>query len=180
MKHIVKLTNILAICAAFCLAFARTADADETNPPSLDAGIKAESPIPPVSSPPAPTSVFRHLIETVAQELVPLAFFGMIVTIVGLGLFAAHRKNRMLHETIRAMVEKGQPIPPELLNPDKRSHKAGNDMGRGLTLVGLGLGLMIFLYVQNNHNWAVGMIPMLMGIAFLIAWKFRTKQSGQN
>ena len=53
-------------------------------------------------------------------------------------------------------------------------------MGRGLTLVGLGLGLMIFLYVQNNHNWAVGMIPMLMGIAFLIAWKFRTKQSGQN
>src|SRR5690349_13868279 len=39
-----------------------------------------------------------------------LAVFGMPVAIVGIVLFVRYRRNRMLHETIRAMVEKGVPI----------------------------------------------------------------------
>src|SRR5688572_24743453 len=41
--------------------------------------------------------------------------FGMPIAIVALFVALRHRRNRMMHETLRAMVEKGVPIPPELL-----------------------------------------------------------------
>src|SRR5258706_2251251 len=44
-----------------------------------------------------------------------LADFRSPVIILALFFYFRHRRNRMLHDTLRAMVEKGVPIPPELL-----------------------------------------------------------------
>src|SRR5205814_2609855 len=44
--------------------------------------------------------------------------FGSPVAVLGLFFYFRYRRNRMMHETLRAMVEKGVPIPPELLAGD--------------------------------------------------------------
>jgi len=100
-----------------------------------------------------------------------LAVFGMPVLIVGLFVFLRHRRNRMLHETLRAMVEKGVPIPPELLS-GKGAALAGassgarhgyQDLRNGLILIALGASL--FFMVGK-----IGLIPLFIGVAMIIAW----------
>ena len=43
----------------------------------------------------------------------------------------------------------------------------------GLVLVGLGIALGIFLQ-EVGGPWSIGLIPGLMGVALLIAWKIET------
>jgi hypothetical protein len=100
-----------------------------------------------------------------------LAVFGMPVLVVGLFVFLRHRRNRMLHETLRAMVEKGVPIPPELLSGKGAALASGSsgarhgyqDLRNGLILIALGAGL--FFMVGK-----VGLIPGFIGVAMIIAW----------
>jgi hypothetical protein len=62
-------------------------------------------------------------------ELIPFAFFAAAVAIVALVLVYARRRSQLLHETIRVCVEKGAPIPRELLVPPR---KPRSDLHRGI------------------------------------------------
>lgn len=122
-------------------------------------------------------SGFSALIPIVAL----LTVFGMPVAIVGLAFYFRHRKTKMLHETVRLMVEKGVPIPPELFSkgqaiPNKsetisqppliRQHK---DLRNGLILVGIGIGVTI---VAGKVGWII----TLIGFAMLITWYIESKK----
>jgi hypothetical protein len=104
-----------------------------------------------------------------------LMVFGMPVAIVALFVALRHRRNRMLHETLRAMVEKGVPIPPELLSGGGAtlagaSYGAGygyRDLRWGLVLIALGVG--VYLMVGK-----IGLIPLFIGVALLIVWLIGT------
>jgi hypothetical protein len=100
--------------------------------------------------------------------LVPLFAFLTLIAIVGLVLYAGARRDRTRHETIRAMIDKGTPIPQELLVPPKRS-----DLRRGIVLVAAGLGLSVFFlaFPVQAGLWAVGSIPALVGLGYLVAWR---------
>ncbi len=100
-----------------------------------------------------------------------LVTFGLPLLLVALILFYKHRKLRMTHETIARLAEKGLPVPPELLEPPRRSH-AG--LRGGLVLLALGVGLAIFLD-EVHAPWSIGLIPGLMGVALLVAWKIETR-----
>lgn len=108
----------------------------------------------------------------------------MVVGLVALGLFAAHRKNLLLHGTIRAMIEKGQPIPPELLKPQEAARRPGNDLRKGLVLSAVGIALLLLFSTLHGLPGAIaalGFIPLCMGIAFIIAWKIESKsKNGQG
>ncbi|HEY2952605.1 MAG TPA: DUF6249 domain-containing protein [Verrucomicrobiae bacterium] len=112
-----------------------------------------------------------------------LAVFGMPVAIIGLLLYFRHRRNKMLHETLRAMVEKGVPIPPELISGPGMASTGSNEMRRGindlrngLILVGIGGGVFLLAGMA-------GFIPLFIGIAMIVAWlitnKGRKNQSPQ-
>ena len=103
-----------------------------------------------------------------------LVSFGFPLLLVAVILYYKHRKLRMTHETIARLVEKGLPVPPELLDPPRRGH-AG--LRGGLVLVGLGLGLAIFLAAVHGP-WSVGLIPGFMGLALLLAWAIETRSKG--
>jgi hypothetical protein len=110
------------------------------------------------------------------EVVVPLGSFAMIVGIVALVVNFRFKRTRMVQETIRAMVEKGTPIPPELLLPPEPRRRPRSDLRSGLGWVGIGIGLLIFLSGQEGRYWALGLIPLFIGMAYLVAWKVESKK----
>jgi hypothetical protein len=100
------------------------------------------------------------------------------MVIIGLLLYFRHRKNKMLHETVRAMVEKGVPIPPEMFKTGTesmegcRTGRPRNDLRKGLILLGTGIGV-VFLAGK------VGYIILFLGVAFVVASFFEEKSDNQ-
>lgn len=128
------------------------------------------------------------------RTIVPLASkispFIMAVTIILIVYYFRHRRNKMVHETLRAMIEKGLPITPELLaglggknsfsgNPFDQLFP-GRQQGRnrhllpGLILIGVGLALTGF---QPEHSGPGSLIILFIGLAFLIVWIVERKQN---
>ena len=103
-----------------------------------------------------------------------VASFGLPLLLVALVLYYRHRKDRMIHDTIARLAEKGLPVPPELLEP-RRTAQTG--LRAGLVLVGLGLALAAFFW-NRNPGPAIGLIPGLMGVALLLAWKIENRPPG--
>ena len=108
-----------------------------------------------------------------------LAVFGAPVLIVAVIMYFGFSRNRMLHRTIRMMVEKGQPVPAALLAPPAPAQRQRSDMRRGVVLVMVGLGLMLFLGAVNEWEggaWSLGIIPFLIGAGYLLVWKLEGKK----
>ena len=108
-----------------------------------------------------------------------LAVFGAPVLIVAVIMYFGFSKNRMMHRTIRLMVEKGQPVPAALLAPPAPVQRQRSDMRRGVVLVMVGLGLMLFLGAVNDWEggaWSLGIIPFLIGAGYLLVWKLEGKK----
>jgi hypothetical protein len=97
------------------------------------------------------------------------------IILAGLILWYQSWKTRLLHQTALQLAEKGQPLPPEyfLGKPSPAS-----DLRRGLVLVGLGIGLVISLY-QIEVPWGFGLIPLFMGVGYLIVWALETGKSAK-
>lgn len=120
----------------------------------------------------------RDLIAIPIVAIVFLSIFGAPVLIVGvIGLFALIG-SRMRQRTIRMMVEKGQPVPAELLAPEIRAVRRRSDVRRGVIWTMIGLGAMIFFGAVNDWEggvWSLGLIPFLIGLGYLIVWKLERK-----
>jgi hypothetical protein len=106
--------------------------------------------------------------------IVFLTIFGAPVLIVAVIMYFGFSRNRMMHKTIRQMVEKGQPVPAALLAPPPPAVRQRSDMRRGVVLLMVGVGLMVFFGAVNNWEtgaWAIGIIPFLIGVGYLLVWK---------
>ena len=119
----------------------------------------------------------------VASLVVPIGFFLMLFGII----FAVQRnrsqRDKHKQETLRAMVEKGAQIPPELLNPPQ---PRGSDLRRGAVWLGIGIGVMGFFGALSVPEpgptglWALGLVPALIGVAYLVAWRFETSRQAKG
>jgi hypothetical protein len=121
----------------------------------------------------------RNLVAIPIVAIVFMSIFGAPVLIVMvIGIFALIG-NRMRQRTIRMMVEKGQPVPAELLAPEVRRVRRRSDVRRGVVWTMVGLGLMIWLAAVNDWEggaWSFGLIPFLIGLGYLIVWKLENKK----
>ena len=123
--------------------------------------------------------------KDIPQDVIPLVaivfvtIFGAPVLIVfTIGMFALIG-NRMRQRTIRMMVEKGQPVPADLLAPEVRRVRRRSDVRRGVIWTMVGLGLMVWLGAVNDWEggvWSFGLIPFLIGLGYLIVWKLEGKK----
>jgi Domain of unknown function (DUF6249) len=111
--------------------------------------------------------------------IVFLSIFGApVLIVIMIGVFALII-SRSRQRTIRMMVEKGQPVPAELLAPHTRAVRQRSDVRRGVIWTMIGLGAMIFLGAVNDWEggaWSIGLIPFLIGLGYLIVWKLETKK----
>jgi hypothetical protein len=122
----------------------------------------------------------REFIAIPIVAIVFLSIFGApVLIVIMIGLFAL-LVSRMRQRTIRMMVEKGQPVPAELLAPHTKAVRQRSDVRRGVIWAMVGLGAMIFLGAVNDWEggaWSIGLIPFLIGLGYLIVWKLEGKKA---
>src|SRR5947199_10195508 len=121
----------------------------------------------------------RDFVAIPIVAIVFLSIFGApVLIVIMIGLFALVG-SRMRQRTIRMMVEKGQPVPAELLAPELRHVRRRSDVRRGVVWTMVGLGLMIWLAAVNDWEggaWSFGLIPFLIGLGYLMVWKLEGKK----
>ena len=123
--------------------------------------------------------------KEIPAEVIPLvgivflSIFGApVLIVIMIGVFAL-LVSRSRQRTIRMLVEKGQPVPAELLAPATRSGRQRSDVRRGVVWTMVGLGLMVWLAAVNDWEggaWSLGLIPFLIGLGYLIIWKLENKK----
>ena len=112
---------------------------------------------------------WNHLLSP--ELLIPICGMLMPLGIVLVALNYAWKTQERKHRTIVDLLEKGLPVPRELLSPSRRE---GSALMRALTLVGAGVGTSAFLgamFHLDHGLWAAGFIPLAIGVAQLIALK---------
>jgi hypothetical protein len=140
-----------------------------------------------------------------AAQLVPIFGIFMIIAIVVGPLWIrshyAARDRAEMHETLRKAYEKGQPVPPELIekltaSTSQRSGSSMNaataDLRRALVLIAVGLGLAglgagfwygladasdIGAHIVGGIIAGSGAIPGFIGVAYLLLWVARRGQA---
>jgi hypothetical protein len=107
------------------------------------------------------------------ELLIPIVSILMPVALTVIALVFVRQSQERRHRTVVHLLEKGLPVPPELLRGPAR--RDGSPLMRALTLIGAGIGISAFLYVllgSRSGVWACGVIPLAIGVAQLIALKF--------
>ena len=102
------------------------------------------------------------------------------IAIVGLQIYFRHRKNQTLHETVRVMVEKGVPIPPEMFKKTEHefmerdsAKRPRNDLRTGVMLTCMGIGIVLFI---GKPGWII----LFLGVAFLVIAAFEKKNKSDD
>ena len=79
------------------------------------------------------------------ETLIPLTFFATIAAIVIVPRYLKSVERQKMAETLRAAIEKGQPLPPEMVNmltaDAKPRPSPERDLRRGVIFVAIALGL---------------------------------------
>jgi Domain of unknown function (DUF6249) len=108
-----------------------------------------------------------------------LALFGFPVAIVAIIMLSSWAKSRSLQRTVRMMVEKGQPVPPELFAaPAGAPLRPWYDLRRGIVLLAVGVGVIMFFGISAGWDegvWALGLIPGLIGLGYILAWRLANR-----
>lgn len=121
---------------------------------------------------------FGALIAIPIIGIIFTTLFGAPVLVVAAIMFFSYLKSRSLHRTVRAMVEKGQEVPAALFAPPPIV-KARSDLRRGVVLLMIGLGLMVFFGAVNEWEggaWSLGVIPFVIGLGYLLVWKLEGRR----
>ena len=133
--------------------------------------------------------------------MVPFFFFCFLAAVILGPQYMRYRERERLHETLRLAFERGQPVPPELieaLQSQGRSRSrldidAGadaidrphRDLRRGVILLAVGVGLTgvgaafyggLYDVGGSEETFgtfaALGAVPACIGLAFLGLWYF--------
>jgi len=113
-----------------------------------------------------------------------LAVFGTITAIIVGPSWLKSRDRREVQATVRSAIDKGQPLPPEVIEAlskdiTKNLPSRSRDLRRGIIWLAVGIGLAGFGLVQDlgDRNWSdnvgdgmlgIAVIPATIGLAFLL------------
>jgi hypothetical protein len=119
------------------------------------------------------------MLGIVALLSVILVFGTPVIIVIAILMHKARRTQR-IHETVLRLAEKGLPIPPDLF-VDKPPEDMRSSLHKGVVLIAVGLGLTIFFLTipERNVPWGVGMIPLLIGVGYLIVWRLESRKENK-
>lgn len=113
------------------------------------------------------------------EIIVPIGAFAMVVAIVVLPFYFKSKERREMQATVRAAIDKGQPLPPEVIETLTKSVKLPpsrlRDIRTGVMWLAVGLGLAAFGVVIGREEGealtpllAVACMPALIGAAYIV------------
>lgn len=127
-------------------------------------------------------------ISAAAGVLVPVAFFAMIAAIILVPQWLKAQDRARLHDTLRSAYEKGQPVPPELVDaltaqrqPSLPVDRPARDLRTGIIWLFIGLGVLAIgcaIYAERYYKGgsvealstfaSIAAIPTFIGLAFIL------------
>jgi Domain of unknown function (DUF6249) len=131
-------------------------------------------------------SIFDHL-QTILIPLASIvATFGTPILIVFFICYYRFKRRSENLALAREYLNKGLPVPPQLLDESQRNGlpatpdtetRGCSDLSRGFKWTFAGLGVALALYITSPHSttWGWGMIPIVIGIGFLISGALQTR-----
>ena len=125
--------------------------------------------------------------------LIPLAPFIMVIAIVVVPAVLKSRERKEMQATLRAAIEKGQPLPPEVIEALSKDNiklpaTASRDLRVGVILLAVSIGIALFGSAFNFIGGyeetkavapiiGIAAIPGMIGLAFVIL-SFFNKNKG--
>jgi hypothetical protein len=132
-----------------------------------------------------------------------LFFWSFVAAVVLVPKYLKSRERTKLLDTLKVAYEKGQPVPPELIealqrgdsSPDVRPYAVTNaerDLRRAVVLIAVGVGIALLGYglyygisYSSEEGGAItgavvagsGAIPGLIGVAYLLLYLTRGRPS---
>jgi hypothetical protein len=117
--------------------------------------------------------------------LVLLIIFGSITAIIFGPSYLKSREKREMQATVRHAIDKGQALPPELIDAMTRDVASKQpsrtrDLRRGVIWLAVGIGFAAFSYLSNlgwsDHDiqeataamMGLAAIPVTIGLAFIV------------
>lgn len=113
-----------------------------------------------------------------------LAVFGTITAIIVGPSWLKSRERREIQTTVRSAIDKGQPLPPEVIEAlskdiTKNLPSRTRDIRRGVMWLAVGIGIAGFGLINDmgDRDWsdnvgdgmlAIAVIPATIGLAFLV------------
>ena len=120
-----------------------------------------------------------------ATVLLALIFWGFVLGVVVLPVYFRYRARRLVHETVRAMIAQGAPVPPEMLESlqgpirdrdDERGMPVGEKATNiGIIILSVGGGIGLFGAILAGAMWynrfytgATMAGPIIIGAGLLV------------
>lgn len=111
--------------------------------------------------------------------MVPITLFVMIAAVCIAPAWFKSRERREMQATLRAAIDKGQPVPPEVIEALTRNVKVAptslSDIRAGVIWLAIGVGFAAFSYFADfgdnefhTPGYGVACIPVVIGVAFII------------
>jgi hypothetical protein len=115
--------------------------------------------------------------EGVLALSIPIVFLIATAAVVAIWFQLRYRGRRDVLETVRAAIDKGQPLTPELIERLTETPQGPErDLRRGVVLIAVGLGIAILGAAISRESvvqpLALGAVPLLIGVAYLGLWRF--------
>ncbi len=125
------------------------------------------------------------------EDFVPIfaifAVFGTITAIIVGPTYFKSRERREMQATVRAAIDKGQPLPPEVIDAlsteaTRNIPSRTRDIRRGVIWLAVGVGMAAFSLINDlrgSDDWndgpnfdggllGIAAIPITIGLAFIV------------
>jgi hypothetical protein len=118
-------------------------------------------------------------IVPVLGVLVPITLFAAIAVVLIVAILMAHKAAVKRYEVLEVAIKEGRELPPDIF---RNGHRRRRDpLLSGLVLTALGVALAIALGAVAGWVQAVwGLIPLFIGLAFLVYVPFYRKQRKED
>jgi hypothetical protein len=117
--------------------------------------------------------------DAIASVIGTVVICGMIVSLFIVPRYFKYRERERMQDTIRAAIEKGQQLPPEVLDAMTRDVRPASSRARDVrvgviwlaiaaALVGFGLFLGTFNDIPEHAFFGIAALPGAIGVAFIV------------
>ncbi len=110
--------------------------------------------------------MINHLIPIIVLTV----HFIFVIFIVWIKINENQKSNKLKAELYVKALEKGEKFPEDLIKEPSKKYKS---LKTAILLISIGIGISIFQLFNSNpadavQNMSVGLIPLILGIGFLI------------